>query len=297
MKTRYFSPSLVAATLTMMMMMAATPSASEPALAAGRPMPGEGAFSCQALDGRAWPHVLVTSASIVSAQGIAPAYCRVLATIEPETDIEVRLPVQWRRRLLHVGGSGLDGVIPNLDFHATELARGYALTASNGGHRDPAGGATRLLGNPILIQDYAHAAIGKTVRAAKAILDAYYGRPPDYSYFSGCSAGGRGALNAAAHYGDEYDGVLAGAPTRNMPGLLSAWAIGGQHTPPTPAKMAMLYDAQMAHCDATDRLVDGIISNPAACRLRLETLQCTPGSDSDACLTEEEDRGRERDSR
>jgi hypothetical protein len=133
-----------------------------------------------------------------------------------------------------------------------------------------------------------HAAIGKTVRAAKAILDAYYGRLPDYSYFSGCSAGGRGAFNAAARYGDEYDGVLAGAPSRNMPGVLSGWAIGGQHVPPLPAKMGVLYDAQVAHCDARDGLVDGIISNPAACRFPVETLRCTAGSDGDTCLTEEE---------
>jgi feruloyl esterase len=189
MKTRHFAKSLVAVTLMTMI-----PSAIVPAAETGRAMSDQDNSSCQALEGRSWPYTVVTSASVVPAQGGAPAYCRVLATIEPETDIEVRLPDRWLRRLLHIGGSGLDGVIPNLDVNATELARGYALAASNGGHRDPTGGPTRLLGNPILIEDYAHAAIGKTVRAAKAILDAYYGRLPDYSYFSGCSAGGRGAF-------------------------------------------------------------------------------------------------------
>jgi Tannase and feruloyl esterase len=73
-----------------------------------------------------------------------------------------------------------------------------------------------------------------------------------------------------------------------MPGVLSGWAIGGQHVPPLPAKMGVLYDAQVAHCDARDGLVDGIISNPAACRFPVETLRCTAGSDGDTCLTEEE---------
>ena len=66
-----------------------------------------------------------------------PAYCRVLATVSPETDIEVRLPVAWQARLLHLGGAGLDGAIPNLNASNGRLQQGYALAASNGGHRDP----------------------------------------------------------------------------------------------------------------------------------------------------------------
>ena len=283
MKIKRLAESLAAAALLTM----ATP-ATAPAGATGHEPNGSATFPCPALSALSLPHTVITSASVVPAQGPAPGYCRILATVEPETDIEVRLPDEWRRRLLHVGGSGLDGAIPNLDFNGAELGRGYALTASNGGHRDPTGGPTRLLNNPTLIEDYAHAAIGKTVRVAKAVIDAYYGRPPDYSYFSGCSAGGRGALNAAAKYGDEYDGVLAGAPTRNMSGLLSGWAIAGQHTAPSPEKLTLLYQAQVARCDRRDGLVDGIISNPASCRFRVETLRCAPGASTDSCLTDEE---------
>ena len=115
-----------------------------------------------------------------------------------------------------------------------------------------------------------------------------YGRPPDYSYFSGCSAGGRGALNAAAKYGDEYDGVLAGAPTRNMSGLLSGWAIAGQHTAPSPEKLTLLSETQVAQCDRRDGLVDGIISNPASCRFRVETLRCVAGESTDSCFSDQE---------
>ena len=177
---------------------------------------------CQALSALALPQTVITSATAVPAQGSAPEYCRVLATVEPETDIEVRLPNAWAKRLLHLGGVGLDGVIPDLNGHAGELQAGYALTASNGGHRDPTRGGARFLNNPTFINDYAHAAIEKTVRAAKAVIGAYYGRPAKYSYFSGCSNGGREALNAAAHYGDEYDGVVAAAPPSILPVLISA---------------------------------------------------------------------------
>lgn len=243
---------------------------------------------CLALTALALPQTVVTSAVLVPAQGGAPEHCRVLATVAPETDIEVRLPTVWQERLLHLGGSGLDGVIPNLDNNVNQLQAGYALTASNGGHRDPTRGPTRFLNNPTFIADYAHVATEKTVRAAKALIRAYYGRHARYAYFSGCSAGGRGALNAAAHYGDEYDGVIAGAPTRNMPGLVSRWAYAGQLNPPPAAKLRMMYQAQMARCDGLDGLVDGIISHPDACDFDPASLRCPADEDGESCLIDQE---------
>jgi feruloyl esterase len=262
--------------------------ATAPAGTTGQEPGGSATFPCLALAALSLPNTVVTSASAVPAQGTAPGYCRVLATVEPETDIEVRLPDGWRGRLLHVTVGGLGGTVPNLDFNCAELTRGYALTASNDGHRDPTGGPTRFLNNPTLVEDYAHGAIRKTVGVAKALVHAYYGRLPDYSYISGCSAGGRVALNAAAKYGDEYDGVLAAAPPRNFPGLLSFWAIAGQHSVPSVAKLTLLQEAQVAQCDGRDGLRDGIISNPASCRFRVETLRCAAGTNTDSCLTDDE---------
>lgn len=249
---------------------------------------GSGEASCLALTALSLPHTVITSAVVVPAQGSVPEYCRVLATVEPETDVEVRLPDLWAERLLHLGGVGLEGVIPNLNANAGELRAGYALTASNGGHRDPTRGATRFLDNPTLVEDFAHAAIEKTVRVAKAVVHAYYGRPPTYSYFSGCSTGGREALNAAAQYGDEYDGVIAGAPPVDMPGVISRWAYAGRLTPPSAAKLALLYQSQMNQCDDLDGLADGIISNPAACDFDPTSLRCPADENSESCLTDQE---------
>jgi feruloyl esterase len=243
---------------------------------------------CQALSALALPQTVITSATAVPAQGPAPEYCRVLATIEPETDIEVRLPKAWAKRLLHVGGVGFEGVIPTLNGNAAELQAGYALAASNGGHRDPTRGAARFLDNPTLVEDFAHAAIEKTVRTAKAVINAYYGRPAKYSYFSGCSTGGREALNAAAHYGDEYDGVVAAAPAVNAPGVISRWAYASRLNPPSAAKLAALEQAQTTRCDGRDGLVDGIISNPAACDFDPASLRCPSNAPSESCLSDQE---------
>jgi feruloyl esterase len=246
------------------------------------------AVPCASLPLLQLPRTVITSATFVPASGSVPAYCRVLATVAPETDIEVRLPDDWQERLLQLGGSGFDGTIPNLNLNDVHLAEGFALAASNGGHRDPTGGPTRFLNQPALIEDYAHAAIEKTVRFAKAISYAYYGERPRYTYFAGCSNGGRGALNAAAKYGDEYDGVIAGAPTRNLSGLISGWARASGLQAPSPAKLASMYQAQLTQCDIDDGLVDGIIGNPDACRFEPASMRCPAGVDSASCLTDAE---------
>ena len=166
---------------------------------------------------------------------------------------------------------------------------GYVLAASNGGHRasDYPGAEFGL--DPTLTQDYAYTAIGTTLRVAKAIIVAYYGKSPRYSYFVGCSNGGRGAFNAGAKYLMEYDGVVAGAPTRNLPGLIAGGWVGNLPANIfTPAKLETINDATLAACDAQDGLEDSIISNPDVCDFDPVTIQCPSGEDNDSCLTEEE---------
>ncbi|MCX5905431.1 MAG: tannase/feruloyl esterase family alpha/beta hydrolase [Proteobacteria bacterium] len=223
--------------------------------------------SCSDLMLQPYGGATITSTTMVPADGATPAYCKVTATAGSQNDIEVRLPDNWQKRYLHIGGGGFDGVIPNLNPANTLLQQGYAIAASNGGHR-----ATRTdvpdatFGlDPTLTQDYAYVAIGTTVRVAKALIAAYYGERPKYSYWIGCSNGGRGGYNAAAKYAYEYDGIIAGCPSRNISGAIAGWMQNISAYMIEPSKLDPINAAMVAACDKLDGLEDGVISNSDEC--------------------------------
>ena len=56
----------------------------------------------------------------------------------------------------------------------------------------------------------------KTHDAALAVIQKAYGRKPDRFYFIGGSQGGHEALDAAARYPQDYDGVVAHYPAYNV---------------------------------------------------------------------------------
>ncbi len=153
------------------------------------------------------------AAAAVPALADVPAFCRVAATLTPtkESDIkiEVWLPAAgWNGKLQAVGNGGWNG---NIDTNALAGAvrRGYAGTSTDTGHQ---GGAGPWMQNTEKLTDWAHRSIHETAVAAKALINAFYGEAPKFSYFTGCSAGGRQAMVAAQRYPADFDGVVAGSP-------------------------------------------------------------------------------------
>jgi feruloyl esterase len=258
---------------------------------------------CAGLTSLSIPNTTITSATLVPANGPTPAYCNVLATVAPQTDIQVQLPAKWKNRYLHLGGGGFDGRIATnapASYNVNLLAQGYAVGASNGGHRAAQYPGPTFAADQQLVLGYAYTAIGDTDTVARALIHAYYGRPADYRYFDGCSNGGKNASVAAARFRQDYDGVIGGdgiwghAYERvgggDMAGVTAVWArvvnVTSTVNPATfPAKLTALYNAQVAKCDALDGIADGIISNPGKCRFDPKALACPSGLDTPACLT------------
>jgi feruloyl esterase len=223
-------------------------------------------LACNALVGREYYNVTVTAAQDVPASGVLPGYCRVSGReAGTEHDMEVRLPVLWRGRYVQRGGGGFDGIIAPAASAPAALQLGAAQGVNNGGHRDRSGAA--LLNDPRATARYAHTAILTATRFGKAVTQAYYGAAPAHAYYEGCSNGGRGALNAAAKYGNEFDGVVAMAPTLNMMGIVPAMTRFGALALPDKQQFAAVHAAAVAKCDALDDVRDGIVSNWQACKL------------------------------
>src|SRR5690606_26128844 len=129
--------------------------------------------------------------------------------------------------------------------------------------------------------DFAYQSVAKTTDAAKAIVDRFYGRAPEYSYFMGCSTGGREAMLAAQRLPLEFDGVVSGNAARDFTRLVVNQVYSLQtvnRIAPrndagqplyaqsfTDAQLQNLRSAVLEQCDALDGLADGMINDFQAC--------------------------------
>jgi Tannase and feruloyl esterase len=149
----------------------------------------------------ALPDAHITAASAVSSNDSLRAlgqksYCRVEAAIDTETHIVALLPDDWNGRFLMGGGGGYAGSVDNQ--YASTVHEGYATMGTDAGHTAFALMAGWALRNDRRIADYGHRAVHRTAEVTKALIVAYYGRPPEHSYFIGCSNGGRAARQISA---------------------------------------------------------------------------------------------------
>ena len=143
-----------------------------------------------------------------------PESCRVAATLRPSSDSEIKMEIwmptsNWNGRYQAVGNGAFNGNI-NVGAMTTALARGYAASSTDTGHTG--GGASWALGHPEKVIDFGWRAIHETAVASKKIIESYYGNDPKFSYFNGCSAGGRQAMKAAQRFPADFNGIIAGAP-------------------------------------------------------------------------------------
>ena len=221
-----------------------------------------------------------------------PAHCRVAATLKPSSDsvikMELWMPAEnWNRKFEMVGNGGWAGII-SFPQMAAALRDGYATSSTDTGHEG--GNGLFALDHPEKITDFAWRAVHETVVQSKALIAAYYGGNPKYSYWNGCSTGGRQALVEVTKFPDDFDGVLAGAPANPHIHLHAAGverSIELMNNPQgalSPAKVETLHKAVLETCDKLDGVKDGLIGDPQKCHFDPAALLCK-GADSDACLT------------
>ena len=223
---------------------------------------------------------------------ILPAHCKVAAVLTPSPDshieMEVWLPAEtWNGKFQAVGNGGWAGVI-SYGALATALQEGYATASNDTGHKG--GNALFAIGHPEKLTDFAYRAVHEMTVQAKALVNVYYGRAPRFSYWNGCSTGGRQGLMSAQKYPADFDAIVAGAPA-NYQTHLHAWDLSvsipvlkDPAAAVPPATLEMVNQAVIAACDGRDGVTDGLLNDPRACKFDVATLQCAAGQTGD-CLS------------
>lgn len=240
------------------------------------------------------------SAQVVPATAQTPEYCDVKGYVTPQVQFEVQLPTQnWNRRYLQVGCGGYCGSLRASPESTTALNQNFAVAFDNSGHVGGGIGAASALwglSQPQLRMDFGYRSEHVTALAAKAIATAFYGNSPNYSYFQGCSNGGRQALMEAQRYPNDFNGIIAGAPAAiqaPLNGEYETWNARANEEEQgnfilPPDKLTLIHKAAIANCDGSDGLSDGLFTDPRICTFKPESLRCTDNSTTATCLTQPE---------
>lgn len=221
-------------------------------------------------------------------------HCRITGVIGTEIRFEVLLPDRWNGKFLMGGGGGFVG---SLGYQGRfSVNRGYATAATDTGHRGDGIRAEWAYGQSERRVNYGYLGVHRTTEAAKAIVAAYYGQPAKFSYFYGCSNGGRQAMMSAQRFPDDFDGIVAGAPAHDFSGVLAAFAYNMQRVFPDPTNLTepvitaqnrqLLETEILRRCDAQDGIEDGFLNDPRDCDFKFSDIPLCQGPEgADHCLT------------
>jgi hypothetical protein len=247
-----------------------------------------------------------------------PSYCRVEGVINRRTGLGgeefgitfvLAMPEKWNGDFLMQGGAGSNGVVmPPLGLNAAGdtpgLMRGFAVVSTDTGHKSHHPGFDfDFVKDQQAYLDFAYLANAEVALLAKQLIAQYYGKPALFSYFTGCSTGGREGMILSQRYPTVFDGIIVGDPA--MRTGLSNLAIGkwipvafNQIAPRGPDgkpvitqaitddDRKLVIDALMKKCDAKDGVADGMISDPLACDFDPAELTCKEGK-TESCLAPE----------
>jgi hypothetical protein len=260
-------------------------------------------YSCAQLASEDFSQISGAPATILSATQVNPVtgsaanypYCDVKGIVAPQVQFELQLPTDsYAQRYLQEGCGGYCGNVgvsqpaargqAGID-ECVPLNNGeFALGQDDEGHIG--GGTTEAwaIDDPVLKLDFGYLSEHVFAVAAKAILASYYGSAPRYSYYDGCSDGGREALMEAQRFPRDFNGIIAGAPAFNQAALNAMeepYESTADETPDgqpilTAAASAVLHTDIVSQC-ADPGLRDGTIQDPRDCHPDWPRSSARPG--------------------
>lgn len=252
--------------------------------------------------------------------GPLPAHCRVDGIINRRKGVDdqefgigfaLALPDEsaWNGDFMMQGGGGGNGIVAypagaNYAGDKPALSRGFAVASTDTGHKAKTGAFDfSFMRDQQAYLDFAFLANAEVAGVAKQIIAHYYAKPAAYSYFVGCSTGGREGMILSQRFPTAFNGIVSGDPAMRT-GLsnlaISQWIpVAYNQAAPKDASgvpqidkfltdrdRKLFMDALMKKCDARDGVADGMISDPLGCDFDPAVLACKPGQ-SDACIAPE----------
>jgi len=246
-----------------------------------------------------------------------PPHCHVEGVIDQRTGVDeveygirfaVNMPDDWNGRYLFQGGGGLNGTLGE-PLGATAaggqpaLMRGFAVVSNDTGHQASGGFDNSFFNDQEATLNFYYKANPKVTEVTKLLVGDYYENNIEYSYFTGCSTGGREGMLMAQRYPLYYDGIISGAPAMrtSLSNIGIRW-VGVQLNQAAPlddngrpqpgpllseAERNMVIDGLMTRCDGLDGAVDGLLFNPRACNFDPRVLACDSGASTASCLAPE----------
>ena len=161
--------------------------------------------------------------------GPLPAHCRVDGVINRRKGADgeefgigfaLALPhdAAWNGDFMMQGGGGGNGIIAypagaNYAGDKPALSRGFAVASTDTGHKAKTGAFDfTFMRDQQAYLDFAFLANAEVAAVAKQLIVHDYSKPAAYSYFVGCSTGGREGMILSQRYPTAFNGIVSGDP-------------------------------------------------------------------------------------
>ncbi|MFI5800850.1 tannase/feruloyl esterase family alpha/beta hydrolase [Streptomyces sp. NPDC051677] len=217
-----------------------------------------------------------------------PAVCDVTVLLShpgvgDRVTTRVWLPLEsWNGRYQSTGGGGYSASGGEAAL-ATAVKSGYSAASTDAGVStnglDPSSWALDSQGrvNTGLLEDFSSRSLHDMAVIGKQITAGFYDRQTFYSYWNGCSTGGRQGWMEAQRYPDDYDGIMAAAPAANWdrftPGNMWAQVVMNQEKDfLSPCELDTFTQAAITACDRNDGVADGVVDDPDRCHFDPRSL-------------------------
>ena len=239
----------------------------------------------------------VTSAAVVTdvVYGKPVSFCDVSGFFAPKTHFELKLPTAtWHGQYLQEGCEIFCGSVPLLDYPDAGLTCAavdngeLALAADDEGHTGSPTDGSWAENSQVLRTVFGLTSEHSLAQMSRALITAYYGQAASFTYYDGCSTGGREALMLAQRYPRDFNGIIAGAPASNLAplALFNAWMVRSNTAPDghqilAAEQIPALHAAVLRDCGNAQ----GIVADPRRCGFDPASIQCPPGHPANSCLT------------